>query len=67
MLSPAPYSPEMSPPDFDFYLKLKEPMRGRRFSPLEELSTDGTRAIRYMNERGVLDGIIMFPNNVGTQ
>ena len=53
----APYSPDMSPPDFDLFPKLKEPMRGR-FSSLEELSTDVTRAIRYTNKSGVLDGII---------
>ena len=41
----APYSPDMSQPDFDLFPKLKEPMRGRRFSSLEELSTDSTRAI----------------------
>ena len=36
-------------------------MRGRHFSSLEELPTDGTRAIRHMNKSGVLDGITMFP------
>ena len=52
----------MSPPDFDLFPKLKEPMRGRCFSSLELLCTDeGSRAIRYMNKRGVLDGIIMLP------
>ena len=40
--------------------KLKEPMRGRSFYSLKELSTDSTRAIRHMNKRGVLDGIIMI-------
>ena len=55
----APYSPDMSPPDLDLFPELKEPMRERRFSSLEELSTDGTRAIRHMNKSGVLDGIIL--------
>ena len=50
-----PYSPDMSPSDFDLFPKLKEPMRRRRFSSLEELYTDGTRAIRHMNKSGVLD------------
>ena len=36
-------------------------MRGRRFSPLQELSADVTQAIRHMNKSGVLDVIIMFP------
>ena len=36
-------------------------MRERRFSSLEALSTDGTRAIRHMNKSGVLDEIVMLP------
>ena len=35
-------------------------MRGRRFSSLKELSTDGTQAIRHMNKSDVLDGIIIL-------
>ena len=61
VLSHAPYGPDMSPPDFDLFPKLKEPMRGRCFSSLEELSTDITQAIQHMNKSGVLDGIIMLP------
>ena len=56
-----PTVPDMSPPDFELFPKLKESMCGRRFSSLEELSTDFTRAIRHMNESGVFDGIIMLP------
>ena len=56
VLPHAPYSPNMNPPDFDLFPKLKEPLRGRRFSSLEELSFDGTRAIRHMNKSGVLEG-----------
>ena len=51
----------MSPPDFDLFPKLKKPMRGRRFSSLEELSTAGTRAVRQMNRDCVLDGIVKLP------
>ena len=61
VLPHAPYSPDMSPPDFDLLPKLKQPMRERCFSSLEELSTDSTRAIRHMNKSGVLDEIIMLP------
>jgi transposase len=32
-----PYSPDMSPPDFDLFPKLKINMRGVRFSTLEDL------------------------------
>ena len=49
-LTHAPYSPDMSSPDFDLFSKLNEPMLGRRFSSLEELSTDDTRAIRLMKK-----------------
>ena len=59
----APYSPEMISPDFDLFSKLKEPMRGRCFPSLEELSTDGTRTIQHMNKSGVLDGTIMLPTS----
>lgn len=52
---------DMSPPDFDLFPKLKEPMHGRRYPSLEELSTTVTRAIRQMNRSGVLDGIIELP------
>ena len=49
----APYSPDMSPPDFILFPKLKEHVRGQCFSSLEKLSTDGTQAIRHIN--GVLE------------
>jgi len=38
VLPQAPYSPDMSPPDFGLFHKLKEPMRGHRFPSLEEVS-----------------------------
>ena len=60
MLPHAPYRPDMSPPDFNLFPKLKS-MHGRRFSSLEKLSTNGTKAIQHMNKSGVLDGIIMLP------
>ena len=48
VLPHAPYNPDVSPPDFDLFPKLKESMHGQLFSSLEELSTDGTRAIQHM-------------------
>ena len=66
VLPHAPYSPDMSPLDSDLFPKTKEPIRGRRFSSLEEISTDVTRAIRHMDKSGFLDGIKVLPNN-GTQ
>ena len=61
VLPHAPYSPDMSPPDFDFFPKLKEPMPGHRFSSLEEVSAAVTRAIRGLNKSGTLNGIENLP------
>ena len=57
VLPHAPYSPDMSPPVFDLFPKIKEPMRGHRFSSLEEVSAAVTRAIRGLNKSGTLNGI----------
>jgi transposase len=35
VLPHAPYSPDMSPPDFDLFHKLKKPMSGHSFPSLE--------------------------------
>ena len=51
VLPHASYSPDTSPPDFDLFPNLKEPM----------FPTDGTWAIGHMNKSCVLDGIIMLP------
>ena len=63
VLTHAPHSPDMSPPDFDLFPKLKESTSGRRYSSLEELSTDGIQAIQHINKSGVLDGIIILPKH----
>jgi transposase len=62
VLPHAPYSPDMSPPDFDLFHKLKEPMRGHRFPSLEEVPAAVTRAIRGLNKSGTLNGIAIFRN-----
>jgi hypothetical protein len=51
----------MSPPDFDLFYKLKEHMRGYRFSSLEEVSAAVTRAIRVLNTSGTINGIANLP------
>ncbi|XP_023728024.1 histone-lysine N-methyltransferase SETMAR [Cryptotermes secundus] len=60
VLPHAPYSPEMSPPDFDLFPKLKQPMRGRRF-PSGRASCCSTRAIRQIIKDGDPDGIVKLP------
>ena len=41
VLHNVPYSPDMSPPDFILFHKLKEPMCGHRFPSHEEVSAGG--------------------------
>jgi transposase len=55
------YSHDMSPPDFDLFPKLKKPLRGKRFSSIEEVSNEVTRVIRCISNEGVLTGIQDLP------
>ena len=57
MLPHAPYSSDVSPPDFDLFHKLKEPMCGHCFPSLEEVSTVVIRVILGLNKNGTLNGI----------
>jgi len=63
VLPHAPYSSDMSSLDFDLFPKLKEPMRGHRFSSLEEVSAAVTRAIQELNKSGTLNGIENLPKH----
>ncbi|KAL4154328.1 hypothetical protein QTP88_000207 [Uroleucon formosanum] len=56
-----PYSPDLSPPDFDLFPKLKEPLRGIRFPNLDILNEEVSRRIRELNKDGVLCGIQALP------
>jgi len=56
-----PYSPDMSPTDFDLFPELKKPLRGKRFRSIEEVSNAVTRVIRRINNEGVLAGIQDMP------
>jgi hypothetical protein len=53
----------MSPPDFDLFPKLKEPMRGHHFSSLEEVSAAVTQAIRGLNKSGTLNEKANLPKH----
>jgi hypothetical protein len=61
VLPRAPYIPDMSPPDFNLFHKLKEPMRGHCFPSLEEVSAAVTWAIRGPKKSGTLNGIANLP------
>jgi len=61
VLSHLPYSPDMSPPDFDLFPKLKKPLCGKRFRSIKEVSNEVSRVIRRINNEGVLTGIQDLP------
>lgn len=61
-LNHPPYSPDLSPPDFDLFPKLKEPLRGVRFPDLNALNARVSRRIRELNKNGVLRGIQALPH-----
>ena len=57
-----PYSPDLSPPDFDLFGKLKEPLRGQRFKDIEEVKSAANRVLRLLNSENVLTGIAKLPH-----
>ncbi len=61
-LSHPPYSPNLSPLDFDLIAKLKEPLHGTRFRSLDELSLALTE-IRHLNKERFLSGIQNLPDH----
>jgi len=56
-----PYSPDMSPPNFDLSQKLKINMRGVRFSTLEDLYASVTRRVIQLNCSTGLTGTMDLP------
>jgi len=56
-----PYSSDMSPPAFDLFPKLKNPLREKRFRGIEEVSNEVTQIIRRINNESVLTGIQDLP------
>jgi transposase len=57
-----PYSPDMSPCDYDLFCKLKQPMRGSRYPSLIALNSAVTRRIRELNFNRMVDGVRDLPN-----
>ena len=57
-----PYSPDMSPPDFDLFPKLKEPLRGVRFDDLDALEVEVASQIRRINHGCLATGIRRLPH-----
>ena len=63
MLPQSPYSPDMSPSDFELFPKLKKSLRGKRFRSTEEVSNEVTQEIRRINSEDVLTGIQDMPKH----
>ncbi|CAD7091551.1 unnamed protein product [Hermetia illucens] len=52
----AVYSPDTSPPDYDLFQKLKEPMKGVRFTDFTAFNDAVSRCIRELNFNQFLNG-----------
>ena len=61
VLPQPPYSPDMRPPDFDLFPKLKKLLLWKRFRSIEEVSNEVKRVIRHIKKEGVLTGIKVLP------
>ncbi|PNF38705.1 hypothetical protein B7P43_G17132 [Cryptotermes secundus] len=58
-----PYSPELSPCDFDLIPKMKEPIRGIRFRTVPEVLQAVDRSIRTINTTGAAKDILRLPHH----
>jgi len=57
-----PYSPDLSPCDFDLIPKMKEPLHGIRFRTVPEILQAADRTIRTINTRGAAKCILRLPH-----
>ncbi|PNF16764.1 hypothetical protein B7P43_G00887 [Cryptotermes secundus] len=57
-----PYSPDLSPCDFDLIPKMKEPLHGIHFRTVPEILQAVDRSIRTTNTTGAAKGILRLPH-----
>ena len=57
-----PYSPDLSPCDYDLIPKMKEPLRDVRFWTVPDILQALGRSIRTINRRGAATGIQRLPH-----
>ncbi|PNF17990.1 hypothetical protein B7P43_G17351 [Cryptotermes secundus] len=57
-----PYSPDLSPRDFDLIPKMKEPLRGIRFRTVSEILQAVDHSIGTINTTGAAKGILRLPH-----
>ena len=56
-----PYSPDISPCDYDLIPKMKMPMRGKRYHTIEDVKQAAERSLRTINRLGSANGIQRLP------
>lgn len=61
VLGHPPYCPDMSPPDFDLFPKVKENLRGVRFANLEELEAATAAEVQRIKSGCLETGIANLP------
>jgi hypothetical protein len=61
VLERPPYSPDVSPCDYDLFLRLKEPLRGCRFQDIPSVLCAVGRSITEINRNNLADGIRRLP------
>ena len=61
VLDHPPYFPDLSPPDFDLFTKLKDPLRGIRYESLDELECAMNSEVRRINFGNLATGIYALP------
>ena len=57
MLEHPPYSPDMSPCDYDLFSKVEEPLRGALYRTRDELIRAMGKLMQNMNKDGRADGV----------
>ena len=62
ILEHPPYSPDMSPCNYDLFAKVIEPVRGSRYNTRAELIHALGRSIRNIKKGGHADGVENLPN-----
>jgi histone-lysine N-methyltransferase SETMAR len=56
-----PYSPDLSPPDFDGFSRIKRPNKGTRFNNFDELKSSYECVINELNKKNEFTGIDDLP------
>jgi hypothetical protein len=57
ILEHPPYSPDMSPGDYDFFVKMKEPLRGTCYNISEEFIHAVRQSLLGVSRSGRADGV----------